>query len=243
MLVPLLLFSSKAWGIMKSCVGLGLSLGLGVHIKNTNKKNFKCCGPWSFLLLMASLFACWDDPSSIASLVIFMYFWFTSPRPFRIEARKGFSGEPYYSQPWWTYTRGRLTKNHTLPDLGISNRGRGSLCWPRPNCTKVGEDFKCWTILFSALVNSHKREAHEEPYYSGLGVSNQRRGSLCWPPPNCTKVGADFNGYDPAGNSNVEESLRSTLCPVYATASSAESPSEPSLASPNVACKTHRRRL
>ena len=48
---------------------------------------------------------------------------------------------------------------------------------------------------------------------------------------------------DPAGNSNVEESLRSTLFPVYATASSAESPPEPSLASPNVACKTHRRRL
>ena len=46
--------------------------------KNTNKKNFKCCGPWPFLLLMASLFACWDDPSSIASLVIFMYFLFTS---------------------------------------------------------------------------------------------------------------------------------------------------------------------
>jgi len=48
---------------------------------------------------------------------------------------------------------------------------------------------------------------------------------------------------DPTGNSNVEESLRSTLCPVYATASSAESHPEPSLASPNVACKTHRRRL
>jgi len=34
---------------------------------------------------------------------------------------------------------------------------------------------------------------------------------------------------DPAGNSNVEESLRGTLCPVYATASSAESLPEPSL--------------
>ena len=49
--------------------------------------------------------------------------------------------------------------------------------------------------------------------------------------------------HDPAGNSNVEESLCSTLCPVYATASSAESPSEPSLGSPDVTCKTHRRRL
>ena len=45
------------------------------------------------------------------------------------------------------------------------------------------------------------------------------------------------------GNSNGEESLRSTLCPVYAAASSAESPSGPSLAVPNVTCKTHRRRL
>ena len=48
---------------------------------------------------------------------------------------------------------------------------------------------------------------------------------------------------DLAGNSNVEESLRSTLCPVYATAFSTGSPSEPSLGSPNVTCKTHRRRL
>ena len=38
-----------------------------------------------------------------------------------------------------------------------------------------------------------------------------------------------FNVFDPAGNSNVDELLRSTLCPVYATASSAESPSELSL--------------
>ena len=53
-------------------------LGLGFNIKNTNRKNFKCCGPWPFLLLMASLNACWDDPSSIASLVILMYFWFSS---------------------------------------------------------------------------------------------------------------------------------------------------------------------
>ena len=53
----------------------------------------------------------------------------------------------------------------------------------------------------------------------------------------------ELKDFDPAGNSNVEESLRSTFCPVYATASSAESPSEPSLASPNEACKTHRRRL
>ena len=34
---------------------------------------------------------------------------------------------------------------------------------------------------------------------------------------------------DPADNSNVEESLYSTLCPVYATVFSAKSPSEPSL--------------
>jgi len=50
-------------------------------------------------------------------------------------------------------------------------------------------------------------------------------------------------GIDPAGNSNVEESLPSALCPVYATAFSAKSPSEPSLNAPNVTCKTHRRRL
>ena len=35
--------------------------------------------------------------------------------------------------------------------------------------------------------------------------------------------------FDPAGNSNVEESLRGTLCPVFATASPEESPSELSL--------------
>ncbi|XP_068502648.1 uncharacterized protein [Phaseolus vulgaris] len=49
--------------------------------------------------------------------------------------------------------------------------------------------------------------------------------------------------HDPAGNSNMEESLRSTLGPVYATAFSTGSPLEPSLGSPNVTCKTHRRRL
>jgi len=38
-----------------------------------------------------------------------------------------------------------------------------------------------------------------------------------------------FMGTDPAGNSNVEESLRGTLCPVFATASPGESPSELSL--------------
>ena len=59
-------------------LGLGF-LGLGLHVKNTNRKNFKCFGPRPFLLLMASLFPCWDDPSTLASLVIFMCFWVTSP--------------------------------------------------------------------------------------------------------------------------------------------------------------------
>ena len=59
-------------------LGLGHHLGLGLHVKNTNRKNFKFFGPWPFLLLMASLFSCWDDPSSIASLIIFMCFWITS---------------------------------------------------------------------------------------------------------------------------------------------------------------------
>ena len=77
--------------------------------------------------------------------------------PSSIEGREGFFGEPYCSRPWWTHTRGRLTKNHTIPSLGVSNQGRGSFCWPRPNCTKVGEDFNCWTIIFSTLVNWHKR--------------------------------------------------------------------------------------
>ena len=44
-----------------------------------------------------------------------------------------------------------------------------------------------------------------------------------------TSLEPSQNLSDPAGNSNVVESLRSTLCPVYATASSAESPSELSL--------------
>jgi len=64
-------------------LGLGPYLGLGFlawasYVKNTNRKNFKCFGPWPLLLLLASLFACWDDPSSIASFVIFMYFLVTS---------------------------------------------------------------------------------------------------------------------------------------------------------------------
>ena len=46
--------------------------------EKTNKKNFKCFGLCPFLLLMRSLFVCWDDPSSIASLVIFKYFLFIS---------------------------------------------------------------------------------------------------------------------------------------------------------------------
>ena len=46
--------------------------------EKTNKKNFKCFGLCPFLLLMKSLFVCGDDPSCIASLVIFIYFWFTS---------------------------------------------------------------------------------------------------------------------------------------------------------------------
>ena len=53
-------------------------LGLGPHFEKTNRNNFKCSRPCPFLLVMTSLFACWDDPSSIASLVIFMYFWITS---------------------------------------------------------------------------------------------------------------------------------------------------------------------
>ena len=50
---------------------------------------------------------------------------------------------------------------------------------------------------------------------------------------------------DPAYNSNVEESLRSSLslCSVNATVLSAKSPSKPSLGFPNATCKTHRRRL
>jgi len=48
---------------------------------------------------------------------------------------------------------------------------------------------------------------------------------------------------DPVDNSSVEESLRISLCPDYATVLSAKSPSEPSLGSPNATCKTHRRRL
>jgi len=37
--------------MIKPCVGLGpqfglgLLLGLGLNVKNTNKKNLKCCGP------------------------------------------------------------------------------------------------------------------------------------------------------------------------------------------------------
>ena len=42
-------------------------------------------------------------------------------------------------------------------------------------------------------------------------------------------LGITVKPYDPAGNSNVDESLRSTLYPVYTTASPAESPSELSL--------------
>ena len=84
MLVPLLLLSFLgmmdvhvlAWASLWA-----LALGLGLHIKNTNRKNFMCCGPWPFLLLMPSLNACWDDPSSITSLVIFMYFLFSSCSP------------------------------------------------------------------------------------------------------------------------------------------------------------------
>ena len=46
--------------------------------EKTNKKNFRCFGPCPFLLLMRSLFTCWDDHSSVASLFIFMYFLFSS---------------------------------------------------------------------------------------------------------------------------------------------------------------------
>jgi len=34
--------------------------------EKTNKKNFKCFGLCPFLILMKSLFACWDDPSSLS---------------------------------------------------------------------------------------------------------------------------------------------------------------------------------
>jgi len=53
--------------------------------------------------------------------------------------------------------------------------------------------------------------------------------------------GNNINEGDPAGNSNVGESLCNTLCPVFATVSPEESPSELSLQS--VTCKIHRRRL
>ena len=49
---------------------------------------------------------------------------------------------------------------------------------------------------------------------------------------------------DLAGNSNVGESLRNTLSPVFATVSPEESPSELSLRClQSVTCKIHRRRL
>ena len=31
--------------MMKSCVGLGPQFGLGINVKNTNRKNFKSFGP------------------------------------------------------------------------------------------------------------------------------------------------------------------------------------------------------
>ena len=58
------------------------------YFKKTNRKNFKCFDPCPFLLVMKSFFGCWDDPSSTTSLVIFMYFWFSSSwvhvRPSRV---------------------------------------------------------------------------------------------------------------------------------------------------------------
>ena len=49
---------------------------------------------------------------------------------------------------------------------------------------------------------------------------------------------------DPAGNLNVGGSLRNTFCPVFATVSPEESPSELFLRClQNVTCKIHRRRL
>ena len=103
---------------------------------------------------------------------------------------------------------------------------------------------KAFDILFGFLgcapsvdLFLHFFEVKRQRHNLWVTLSNVPRRVLFTP------FQSSFSGCDPAGNSNVEESLRSTLCPFYATASSAESPSEPSLASPNVTCKTHRRRL
>ena len=61
-------------------------------------------------------------------------------------------------------------------------------------------------------LNSYHPQKHGQNTFENLALSTMPRIII-----------------DPAGNSNVDESLRSTLCPVYATASSAESPSELSL--------------
>ena len=106
-------------------LGLGF-LGLGLHVKNTNRKNFKCFGPWPFLLLMASLFACWDDPSSIASLVISICFLITSRQssfpgqqgrgvpfcplsPLRSSLHHCRVGQHPASQSWWRQGRARAS--------------------------------------------------------------------------------------------------------------------------------------
>ena len=83
-------------------------LGLGLKVKNTNKKNFKCFGPWPFLLLMASCFACWADPSRLASMVILLWIWVVScPQSWR-----EFDHE--FSTP--TYNKVNLLSNKTVQE-------------------------------------------------------------------------------------------------------------------------------
>ena len=111
--------------------------------------------------------------------------------------------KPYYSSPWWTYTReayweGQTTSafrvplqgkrfiwlaNHTIFRLSELTRegliGKTKLPLLSVYYFKGRGSFNCRIILFSGLVNLRKREIHLGNHTtSALGLSLQGRGSF-----------------------------------------------------------------
>ena len=100
-----------------------------------------------------------------------LFYW---PRPCRIEEMEDFNWELFCPWPWRSHTRGRLTKNHTIPNLGVSNPRERFAYWPRPCRIEAREGFN-WEAYCSRPWRSHARgrltKNHTIP---NLGVSNPK---------------------------------------------------------------------
>ena len=102
--------------------------------------------------------------------------------------------ESYYFRPWRSHTRGRLTKNHTIPSLGVSNPRERFAYWPRPCRIEAMEDLTgepyCSTLAFS-LKGEVFFMNHPLPILRLLTKWTVRN----WPHPCCTKSREDLNNW------------------------------------------------